>query len=54
MQKGLGIMDSTAFAICSDNKLKIRVLDIAKPGNLTRAVQGESVGTLVTWEEETE
>jgi uridylate kinase len=54
MQKGLGIMDSTAFAICRDNKLEIRVLDIAKPGNLTRAVQGESVGTLVTWEEETE
>jgi len=54
MQKGLAIMDSTAFAICRDNKLKIRVLDIAKPGNLARAVQGESVGTLVTWEEETE
>ena len=54
IQKGLAIMDSTAFAICRDNKLKVRVLDIAKPGNLARAVQGEPVGTLVTWEEETE
>jgi uridylate kinase len=53
MQKGLAIMDSTAFAICRDNKLEIRVLNIAKPGNLARAVQGEPVGTLVSWEEET-
>ena len=54
IQKGLAIMDSTAFAMCRDNRLKIRVLDVNKPGNLARAVQGESVGTLVTWEGETE
>lgn len=42
------VMDATAFALCRDNGLAIRVLNINVPGNLRRAVCGEDVGTLVT------
>ena len=45
---GLKIMDSTAFALCRDNNMKIVVFDMNRPGNLTRLVSGdESVGTIV-------
>jgi uridylate kinase len=46
--KRLGVMDSTAFALCRDNDLAIRVLNIQVAGNLRRAVRGEKIGTLVT------
>ena len=42
------IMDATAFALCRDNGLAIRVLNIQVAGNLRRAVCGEEIGTLVT------
>ena len=44
----LGIMDATAFAMCRDQKLPIRVFSIVKPGALMRVVMGEDEGTLVT------
>lgn len=45
---GLKIMDSTAFALCRDNNMKIVVFDMNRPGNLNRLVSGdESVGTIV-------
>ena len=44
----LGIMDATAFALCRDQKLPIRVFSIVKPGALMRVVMGEYEGTLVT------
>jgi uridylate kinase len=47
-QKGLEIMDMTAFTLCKENGLPIVVFDMNKPGNLTRIVEGEDVGTLVT------
>jgi len=48
LSDGLKIMDSTAFALCRDNKMKIVVFDMNRPGNLTRLVSGdESVGTIV-------
>ncbi len=43
----LGIMDATAFALCRDQKLPIRVFSIVKPGALLRVVMGEDEGTLV-------
>src|SRR6059036_2707966 len=46
--KQLGVMDSTAFSLCMDNKMPIIVFDLFKPHNLTRVVLGEPVGTLVT------
>jgi uridylate kinase len=46
-EKGLNVMDMTAFTLCNENKLPIIVFDINKVGNLKRLVKGENVGTLV-------
>jgi uridylate kinase len=43
----LQIMDATAFALCRDQGLPIRVFNISRPGALLRAVGGEDEGTLV-------
>jgi len=48
LQQQLKVMDSTAFSLCMDNKMPIIVFNFFEPGNLTRVVQGEQVGTLVT------
>src|SRR5205809_5463970 len=45
--KNLGILDATAFALCRDQRLPIRVFSIFKSGALKRVVQGEDEGTLV-------
>jgi len=47
MAKNLGIMDATAFALCRDQKLPIRVFSIVKHGALRRVILGEDEGTLV-------
>ncbi len=46
-EKGLNVMDLTAFTLCNENKLPIIVFDMNKPGNLKRVIIGENVGTLV-------
>jgi uridylate kinase len=46
-EKGLNVMDMTAFTLCNENKLPILVFDMNKPGNLARVIAGEKVGTLV-------
>jgi uridylate kinase len=46
-EKGLNVMDMTAFTLCNENKLPIIVFDMNKKSNLKRVVVGESVGTLV-------
>ena len=43
----LEVMDATAFALCRDQKLPIKVFSINKPGALRRAICGEDEGTLV-------
>jgi uridylate kinase len=45
--QNLGIMDATAFALCRDQKLPIKVFSIFKNGALRRVVMGEDEGTLV-------
>jgi uridylate kinase len=47
MNKGLKVMDLTAVSLCMDNKLPILSFDLNKPGNIARAVRGETIGTLV-------
>ena len=47
MSQNLGIMDATAFALCRDQKLPIRVFSIFKNGALRRVVLGQDEGTLV-------
>jgi uridylate kinase len=46
--KGLNIMDLTAITLCKENNLPILVFDMNKPGNLTKLMIGETVGTLVS------
>ena len=43
----LEVMDATAFALCRDQKLPIKVFSIFKPGALRRVVMGADEGTLV-------
>ena len=43
----LGVMDSTAAAMCRDNKMKMLVFDLSRPDNIYDAVMGEDVGTVV-------
>ncbi len=43
----LKVMDSTALSLCMDNKLPIIVFDLAREGNIRRAVEGEPIGTVV-------
>jgi len=45
--KHLQVMDATAFALCRDQKLPIKVFSITKPGALKRVIMGEDEGTLV-------
>ncbi len=46
-EKGLNIMDMTAFTLCQENNLPIIVFDMNKPGNLMKILQGEPAGTLI-------
>ncbi len=45
--KGLKIMDLTAFTLCSENKLNMLVFDINQQGNLKKIILGERIGTFV-------
>ena len=47
LARRLQIMDATAFALCRDQKLPIKVFDMTKPGALKRVALGEDEGTLV-------
>ena len=46
-EKGLNVMDMTAFTLCMENNLPIIVFDINQEGNLKKLVTGEQIGTLV-------
>jgi uridylate kinase len=43
----LGVMELAAVSMCMEQRLPILVFQISRPGNLARAVAGESVGTLI-------
>ncbi len=47
MNKGLRIMDMTALAMCSENKIPVMVFDFKRPGNIARVAHGERIGTLL-------
>ena len=47
LSNGLQVMDATAFTLCRENGLSVRVIDLGVKGNLQSSVKGESVGTLV-------
>jgi len=46
-QKGLNVMDMTAFTLSQENNLPIIVFDMNTKGNLSKLIQGENIGTLV-------
>ncbi|MCZ4066524.1 UMP kinase [Microbacterium sp. NE2HP2] len=48
LQQGLKVVDSTAFSLCMDNGIDMRVFGMEPAGNVTRALLGERIGTLVT------
>jgi uridylate kinase len=48
LQRGLKVVDSTAFSLCMDNRMSMRVFGMEPAGNVTRALLGEPIGTLVT------
>jgi uridylate kinase len=43
----IGVMDSTAVALCRDNKMPIRVFKLTSHGNIKRVCRGENIGTVV-------
>jgi uridylate kinase len=47
LARNLQIMDATAFALCRDQRLPIKVFNITKPGALKRVVMGQDEGTLI-------
>ena len=48
LQQGLNVMDAAAFSLAKDNGMPMRVFGLEEPGNVTRALAGERIGTLVT------
>ncbi len=47
IERKLAVMDTTAFALCRDYRMPIRVYDLHRRGDLMRMMLGETVGTLV-------
>lgn len=47
-EKGLSVMDMTAFTLCQENNLPIIVFDMNKKGNLKAIIAGDEVGTLIS------
>src|SRR5256885_3645728 len=47
LSKGLGVMDSTAIAMCRDNRMPITVFNLNVHGNIMRMAMGEPIGTLI-------
>jgi len=47
LKKNLRIMDHSAISLCRDNAIPIVVLNIFTEGNITKAICGEQVGTLI-------
>ena len=48
LERRLSVMDTTAVSLCMDNKLPIVVFNLTTPGNVLRAVMGESIGSMIT------
>ncbi len=51
LNRRLQVMDSTAMSLCMDNKMPIVVFDIFETGNMSRILNGDKVGTIITGRE---
>ena len=47
LSRGLHVMDSAAISLCMDNKMPMLVFDLTKPGNISRVLKGEKIGTTI-------
>ena len=47
LAQGLRVVDAAAFALGQENALTMRVFGMSEPGNVTAALRGEEIGTLV-------
>jgi len=47
LNRGLGVMDSTATSLCMDNNIPILVFGLDRPENIYNAIRGEQIGTEV-------
>ena len=47
LNRGLGVMDSTATSLCMDNHMPIRVFGLDEPDNIRKVIMGEQIGTIV-------
>lgn len=48
LREGLKVVDAAAFSLCQDNGMTMRVFGMTDEGNVSRALRGEKIGTLVT------
>ncbi|KGG16436.1 Uridylate kinase [Prochlorococcus sp. MIT 0602] len=48
LSKEIAVMDSTAIALCKDNKIPIIVFNIFEAGNINKAVAGENIGSRIS------
>jgi len=48
LQRGLKVVDSTAFSLCMDNGMPMQVFGMEPAGNVTKAILGEELGTIVS------
>ena len=46
--QGLKVVDATAFSLCMDNKMPMRVFGMQPESNVTDAIKGKKIGTFVT------
>ncbi|MDD2211446.1 MAG: UMP kinase [Clostridia bacterium] len=47
LNRGLGVIDSTATTLCMDNNIPLIVFSILEEGNIKKAVMGEKIGTYI-------
>ena len=48
LKQGLKVIDATAFALCRDNHLPMRVFGMEPSGNIAKAIRGDDIGTVVS------
>lgn len=51
IRQELQVMDMTALTLCQESEMPIIVFNMGTPGNLSRLLAGETVGTRVHWDE---
>ena len=48
IERKLKVMDTNAIVLCRDQSMPIRIINLTRPGQLQRLLEGESIGTLVS------